>query len=70
MSGETKPWTEEQVRGLVSNPLYAGIGPYPALVTDEQWVRAAKQAIREVGTEQFLVNLLAVLRTCLKHAHL
>lgn len=28
-------------RGIVSNPVYAGIGPFPGLITDEQWVRAA-----------------------------
>jgi len=67
-SGDTGPWTEGQVRGIIANPLYAGIGPYPSLVTDEQWVRAAAKAVREDGSEQFFVNLLAVLRDGLKDA--
>jgi hypothetical protein len=53
------------VRGTIANPIYAGLGSYPQLITDEQWVRAAAQAIREDGAEQFLVNLLYVLRQSL-----
>jgi hypothetical protein len=34
-------------------------------VDDETWVRAAAQAIREHGSEQWLVNLLYVLRAFL-----
>lgn len=58
-SGEMTP---EKVRSLFCNPIYAGFGPFPALIDDDTWVRAAAQAIREHGPEQFLVNLLYVLR--------
>ena len=54
--------TEEEVRSLIANPVYAGLGPFPQIVSDEQWVRAATKAIKEDGPEQFLVNLLHVLR--------
>jgi hypothetical protein len=55
--------TPEKVRALFCNPLYAGItANFPKLVDDETWVRAAAQAIREHGSEQWLVNLLYVLR--------
>jgi hypothetical protein len=54
--------TPEKVRSLFCNPLYAGFGPFPALIDDETWVRAAAHAIREYGPEQFLVNMLYVLR--------
>lgn len=57
-----RPTTIEEVRGMVCNPIYAGVGAYPALVSDETWVGAAKQAIKEDGEEQFLVNMLYVLR--------
>src|SRR5438552_3252684 len=58
MSGSTSPFTEKEIRGILSNPLYAGVGPYPQLIPEEQWVRAAAKIIREEGPEQFLVNLL------------
>jgi len=54
--------TEDEIRGIVCNPVYAGIGPFPGLITDEHWVRAAAKMIAEDGAEQFLVNLLYLLR--------
>ena len=55
--------TEDKIRGIVCNPVYAGIGPFPGLIADEQWVRAAVKMIAEDGAEQFLVNLLHMLRS-------
>jgi hypothetical protein len=54
--------TPDRMRALICNPIYAGLGRYPALVSDEEWVRAAAQMIHKEGSEQFLVNLLYVLR--------
>jgi hypothetical protein len=62
VGGDTGEMTPEKVRSLFCNPLYAGFGPFPALIDDEIWVRAAAHAIREHGPEQFLVNMLYVLR--------
>ncbi len=70
MSGSSMTFTEEEVRGLIANPVYAGIGPFPQLVTDEQWIRAAAKAVRADGPEQFLVNMLHVLRQSLKETKL
>jgi hypothetical protein len=64
-SGDAGMMTEEKMRSLMCNPIYAGVGPYPALVDDETWVRAAAQMIRKEGSEQFLVNMLYVLRQSL-----
>jgi hypothetical protein len=54
--------SEEKIRGLICNPIYAGVGPYPRMVSDEVWIGAAAKLIREEGPEQFLVNMLYVLR--------
>lgn len=51
-----------EVRGMICNPIYAGLGPFPQMVTDEEWVAVAAMFIKKEGTEQFLVNLLHVLR--------
>jgi hypothetical protein len=56
--------TPAAVRGIVVNPIYAGVGPFPRLVTDEAWVHACAKVIEEEGPDQFLVNLLYVLREC------
>lgn len=56
MSGETN-WTEEKVRALFCNPLYIG-HPF----SEEEWIRQAAKIIKDDGKEQFLVNLLSVMR--------
>ena len=65
-TGEDGEMTAEKVRAMFCNPLYAGItANFPKLVDDETWIRAAAQAIREHGPEQWLVNMLYVLRETL-----
>ena len=62
-ASEDGEMTAEKVRALFCNPLFAGISPnFPKLIDDETWVRAAAQAIREHGSEQWLVNMIYVLR--------
>jgi hypothetical protein len=68
MNGQVK-LTPEMVKAIACNPIYAGIGPYRRLHSDEEWVKCAAKIIMEDGAEQFLVNLLAVLRPCFAHAH-
>jgi hypothetical protein len=55
----------EAVKGILVNPIYTGLGPFPRLVEDAAWVRACAKLIEEEGPQQFLVNLLYVLRECL-----
>jgi hypothetical protein len=57
--------TPEEVKGILVNPIYTGVGPFPRLVEDDAWVRACAKLIEEEGAQQFLVNLLYVLRECL-----
>jgi hypothetical protein len=55
----------EAVKGILLNPIYTGLGPFPRLVEDATWVRACSKLIEQDGPQQFLVNLLHVLRECL-----
>lgn len=57
--------TLADILGMICNPMYAGIGPYPVLMPDEEVVVAVAMAIRIEGPEQFLVNLLYMLRKSL-----
>ena len=59
---EPKDFTEEDVRGMTSNPIYTGIGPFPQIIPDELWISTAIKQINEQGAIQFLVNMLYVLR--------
>jgi hypothetical protein len=70
LSGDDSPFTPEQIRGIICNPIYAGIGPYPPLVNDGSWVRSAAKAINDDGKEQFLVNLLYLLRQSFQNAEI
>jgi hypothetical protein len=54
----------EAVKGILVNPIYTGVGPFPRQVEDVAWVRACARLIVEEGADQFLVNLLYVLREC------
>lgn len=55
-------FTVESIRAMLCNPIYTGIMPYSRIISDEEWVAAAARSIREDGVEQFLVNMLYVLR--------
>ena len=52
----------EKIRGVICNPIYAGVGPFPRMVSDETWIGSAAKLVRDEGPEQFLVNMLYVLR--------
>ena len=54
--------TTAHIRGIICNPIYTGIPPFPRTIPDEQWIAAAEKAIQEDGLPQFLVNMLHVLR--------
>jgi len=60
--------SEAVIKGMICNPIYAGIPPFERIVSDEVWVRSAAQLIKEEGAEQFLVNLLYVLRNSMADA--
>src|SRR5437763_11196857 len=55
----------EFIKGILVNPVYTGVGPYARLVADDVWIRACAKLIDLEGSEQFLVNLLFVLRESL-----
>jgi len=59
---EEEPMTEEELLGMIVNPIYAGVGPYPQVVPDAKWIAAVGKAIEEVGTERVLTTMLEVLR--------
>ena len=58
--------TEEGFAGMLHNPIYIGIGPYPPLIDKPTWIAGARRMINEEGVEQFLVNMLHVLELSLK----
>ena len=58
-------WSAEDVRDILVNPVYCGIGPYKPIVDDTTWIQAAKRTIKEEGCEYFLKHMLRTLRSSL-----
>jgi hypothetical protein len=54
-------FTEADVLDTLCNPIYAGVFPYPAIVSREQWIDAAKRMVAEDGLAEFLQRMLRVL---------
>ena len=57
-----QPLTDEEVAQTLCDPTYAGIGAYPQLVPDADWIAGAKHIIEDYGLDFFLPTLLAALR--------
>ena len=55
-------FTEEVIRGMLVNPVYAGVAGCPAIIDDELWVKAVERAIELGGLDQTLVNILHALK--------
>lgn len=55
-------WTADKVRGILVNPVYAGIGPFKRVVSDEIWIKAFQKVMQEIGTEVALTAMLRELR--------
>jgi hypothetical protein len=55
-------WTEDMVGGILCNPVYTGIPPYPEVVPESQWKQTARMQISQIGAQQFLVNMLYALK--------
>ena len=62
---EATDFTEAEIKGILMNPAYTGFGEFPALVSEKQWVSACKKIMENDTPEQFLVNLLFLLRSML-----
>lgn len=60
-------WSEEDVAGMLINPIYAVsidpdlVGKREVLVPKQRWIEANKRLIDELGAEEWLHRLLAVL---------
>jgi hypothetical protein len=55
-------WNEDMVGGILCNPVYAGIPPFPEALPESQWKQTALVQIGQIGAKQFLVNMLYALK--------
>ncbi len=55
-------WTPADVEAVLIDPRTVGVGGYPAIVTDDVWLRVNRKMIKELGPHKYLSRLLRVLR--------
>lgn len=55
-------WSEADVRNVITNPIYVGIGPFPQVVPDDQWIAAISRLIKERGAASVMKEVLRNLR--------
>jgi len=60
-----KPLTEDEFKDMMCNPVYVGMGPYPALVSTEAWIGAGVKMIESLGPEEYLRRMIQMLRLSL-----
>jgi hypothetical protein len=58
--------SERMLAGLICNPAYTGIPPYPSVVDKETWIAAGLRMAREEGLRQYLVNVLYQLKKSIR----
>ena len=51
-------FTEDDARAMLTNPVYTGMGPYRAIVGDEQWLDANVRMIEEEGAQTVIESAL------------
>lgn len=44
--------SEEDVKNIIHNPVYAGLGSFPRIVSDKEWIEANAMAVERNGKER------------------
>jgi len=60
-------WTEKDVKEVLTNPVYIGLGQYPQIVDPETFIKAGVKAIAEMGAEQYLRQMVDNLLKCIPY---
>jgi hypothetical protein len=61
-------WTPGDITGMIANPFYAinideGLAmPHEPMISEDDWIKANANLIKELGAEPYLRNLLSVLK--------
>lgn len=60
-------WSAADIGGVLCNPVVTGLGPFPQVVPENIWLKAAEKQVAEEGAEQYLVNMVFMLKESFQH---
>lgn len=55
-------WTPEMVQKMIMDPRNVGLGPYPPVIPEEDWIASNVKVLKELGPEKYLRQMIALLR--------
>lgn len=58
----TAKWTADDVRKMLTNPVYAGMGLYPPIVAEDLWLASNVVRIAKEGAEAVVESVLMQFR--------
>jgi hypothetical protein len=61
-------WTVNDVRSILHNPIYVGLGPYPALIDVATWIGAQERLVEADGAGPVLVQIRRLLEETIGYA--
>lgn len=64
MNHNAPAWSSEVVREVLLNPVYVGLGPFPALIDEEAWVCTASKCLRHESPQALVDSVI----TCFQRA--
>lgn len=56
-------WSAADVQGVIHNPVYAGVGPFPAIISDGEWIAVQAKQIERNGAAGTLRHIREALLT-------
>lgn len=62
LAGLDRNYADPVNLGLLINPIYAGVPPYPQITTERIWIQAQLRLLDKLGEVPYFVNLLYLLR--------
>lgn len=60
--------TEEEAVQILVNPIYVGLGPYPAVISEDLFIEAAEKLVEKNGLKWYLRKVIGSLRETLEVA--
>lgn len=57
----------QDVLDILANPIWVGIPPYPMLIDERIWIKAAVKLIKKEGAANFLRRMIRILRGSMEY---